>query len=158
MRKIQVFHVTPMVEPGRSLETFGGRLYAVRLRRSSRELRSITQRHVADALGVTQTTVGRWEADLKEPTLATIVRLAEWFGVSPGWLAFGEGEMVPATAPQPPRMVGTVPMDYGEPGLTAAEETARRTRAEVEDRSSREGRAGAKAAPSRSAQGSKRGR
>lgn len=158
MRKTRVFHVTPMAEPGRSLETFGGRLYAVRLRRSSRELRSVTQRHVADALGVTQTTVGRWEADLKEPDLATIARLAEWYGVSPGWLAFGEGEMIPATKPQPPRMVGTVPMDYGEDGVRAAEETVRRTRAEAEDRSNRAARAAAKGAPSGPARGSKRGR
>lgn len=152
------FHVKPLVNEGRSLDTFGGRLYAARLWKQSVERRSIVQATVAAAMGVTPPSVGRWEADIKEPNLATIARLAQWLGVSPGWLAFGEGEMIGAARPQPPRPLGTVPMDLGEPGIRAAEERARQARDAVADRSSPGVRAAATGGPSRPAPGSKRGR
>lgn len=140
------------------METFGGRLYSARLWKAGAERRTIVQRDVAAAIGVSQVSVGRWEADLKEPSLATIERLAQWLGVSPGWLAFGEGEMLGPALPQSPKPIGTVPYTTGVPGLKAAEARARQQEAEEEDRSNRGGRAAAKGGPSRSAPPSKRGR
>lgn len=49
---------------------------------------------VAEAAGVDRTTLWRLEHDGPKggPDLATVERLAQACGVSPGWLAFGEGE------------------------------------------------------------------
>ena len=95
---------------GRSLETLGGRIYAARLWQASLQRRPIVQATIADALDVAPQTVGRWEADLKEPNLATIARLAQWLGVSAGWLAFGEGEMIAAASATPPTPLPAPPL------------------------------------------------
>ena len=84
----------------KSLATFGGRLYSARKAKESRELRTITQATIGDALGVSQGTVNRWELDLKQPqTLELLERLAAWLGVRPGWLAFGQGPRELEAAP-----------------------------------------------------------
>lgn len=66
----------------------------------------MTKEEVGRALGVTGMTYGRWEANAKEPDLATIRRLADFFGVSMGWLASGEGAVLP---PQPEEQAYTPP-------------------------------------------------
>lgn len=68
---------------------FGGRALQARLDFAARRGRAISQVEVGRALGVTGVTVGRWENGLKQPDLATITRVAAFYGVSAGWLAFG---------------------------------------------------------------------
>ena len=55
---------------------FGDRLKGLR------EERQLSQRAVADKLGVTQQAVAKWEAGKAEPDIATINKLADLFGVS----------------------------------------------------------------------------
>lgn len=57
-----------------------------------RELRrknGYTQSGLAKALGVSQSTVGNWEAGIRRPNLDTLERITRLFGVSVWWL-FGE--------------------------------------------------------------------
>lgn len=78
---------------------FGRRVLQGRLNLAASRGRTISQVEVGKALDVTGVTVGRWESGEKEPDLQTIVRLAAYLGVSPGWLAFGEQGGVPAATP-----------------------------------------------------------
>jgi transcriptional regulator with XRE-family HTH domain len=72
--------------------TFGERVLKARLFKAARLGRPLSQQEVANAMGVTNVTVGRWEADLKEPSLETIARLAQVLDVEVAWLAFGVGD------------------------------------------------------------------
>lgn len=72
-------------------EGFGGRVLQARLSLGAKRGRAVTQKEVAEWLGVRQGTVGRWEKAIKEPDLATIERLAQVLEVSAAWLAFGSG-------------------------------------------------------------------
>jgi DNA-binding XRE family transcriptional regulator len=74
---------------------FGGRVFQARHELAVRRGRAVTQVEIGKALGVTGVTVGRWEAGEKEPDLETITRLAAFFGVHPGWLAFGDATHLP---------------------------------------------------------------
>lgn len=60
-----------------------------------REMRDVTQADLAAAVGVSAATVSRWEADLAEPTTASLARLAAVLGVTRSYLAFGEGPKTP---------------------------------------------------------------
>jgi transcriptional regulator with XRE-family HTH domain len=77
----------------------GGRLLEARLQLGQKRGADVRKADVARALDVTGTTVGRWEADEKEPDLETIVRLARYLEVSPAWLAFGDNAKESATPP-----------------------------------------------------------
>jgi transcriptional regulator with XRE-family HTH domain len=74
----------------------GERLLKARLRYGSelRPPRSVSQEAVGELLGVTGVTVGRWESGSKEPSLATLERLADLYRVRAEWLAFGRGAML----------------------------------------------------------------
>ncbi len=56
---------------------------------------NLSQEDLAGVLGVSQGTVSNWRRGLR-PTVDAIERAARTLGVSPGWLAFGEGVMIPA--------------------------------------------------------------
>lgn len=74
---------------------FGARVLQARMFMSAREGRVVSQTEIGDTLGVTGVTVGRWEEGGREPnSLEQVERLALALGVSPGWLAFGEGAML----------------------------------------------------------------
>jgi transcriptional regulator with XRE-family HTH domain len=57
------------------------RLVGPRLR-EMREAAGLSQVEFAGKIGVRQNTVSRWERGDQEPTLAVVVQLAEFFGVS----------------------------------------------------------------------------
>lgn len=86
---------------------FGQRVFQARLALSAARGKTVTQADIAREMGVVGVTVGRWEAGLKEPDLATIERLAVVLKTSAAWLAFGQeggeqgGEQSPATPPTP---------------------------------------------------------
>lgn len=54
--------------------------------RALREAKGLSQRELADALGLDQTTVSAWERGVAEPTVFNLRRLADVLGVSPGEL------------------------------------------------------------------------
>lgn len=68
---------------------FAKRLLQARLDAGARRGKMLTQTEIADKLGVSQVTVGRWESGETEPDLATIAKLAKLFHQDPGDLAFG---------------------------------------------------------------------
>ena len=59
---------------------------------------SLTHAAVAARLGVGRTTVTHWCSGRCEPSVEDLGRLAEIAGVSPMWLAWGQGEMRASTA------------------------------------------------------------
>ncbi len=81
-------------------ETFGGRLAQARREKAARERRDILQKDVAAAIKTTPTTVSRWEAGVNVPDDEMVRRLAKYFGVTPGWLRYGEGVDEPASSPE----------------------------------------------------------
>ena len=54
-----------------------------------RHTAGLTQAELAEALGVSQPTVNRWETGETEPARTTLEQLAEVTGTTPEWLAFG---------------------------------------------------------------------
>lgn len=76
----------------------------------------LTQGDIAARLGVAQSTVGRWEAGLKEPDLETIQRIAALFGWRPEYVAFGTEPK--EASPPPPVIRGEqqVPFTPAPPG------------------------------------------
>ncbi|HEY6731924.1 MAG TPA: helix-turn-helix transcriptional regulator [Solirubrobacterales bacterium] len=62
-----------------------------------REGRRRTQQDVAEAVGVHVSRVGAWERG-EGLYKSSVNRLAEFFGVDPGWLETGEGNPEPAAA------------------------------------------------------------
>ncbi len=71
---------------------FGDRLAQQRREKAARDQRDIGQKEVAEAVGASEPSVSRWEAGIGVPRDATIQRLADYFGVTPGWLRYGDGE------------------------------------------------------------------
>lgn len=80
---------------------FGDRLAEARRKagRYASPPRSFTQTDIASHVGVTGAAVSAWEAGRNEPTMYVVQRIAALMGISPGWLAFGEGVMLPAATP-----------------------------------------------------------
>lgn len=64
--------------------TFGERLVA------SRERKSISQKQLADMLGITPTRLNYWEKDKRQPDVSNIKRLASALGVSTDYLIGNE--------------------------------------------------------------------
>jgi transcriptional regulator with XRE-family HTH domain len=71
-------------------------MFAERLR-ELREQRGMTQKDLAQKMGVTDAAVGMWERGQREPGLITLRHLAELFGVSTDYL-LGRTDL-PAPAP-----------------------------------------------------------
>jgi DNA-binding XRE family transcriptional regulator len=89
-------------------KAFGHRVLQARLESGARQKppRAVTQGEIADAMGTTSVTVGRWESGRAEPDLGTIHKLAFVLSVRPAWLAWGEEPMRAESAPPPPRRQG----------------------------------------------------
>lgn len=84
-----------------------------------RKENKVTQSALAEELGVTQQAVGKWETGRSSPDPDTLLRLAEYFGVSTDSLLGREGARlgqvmpyVPASETQIP-VVGSVRAGYG---------------------------------------------
>ena len=54
--------------------------------------RGLSMRAFAKAIETTQPTVFKWCHDMNEPSLKSLKKMSEIFGVSPDWLMFGDGE------------------------------------------------------------------
>lgn len=76
-------------------ETLGNRLARERRRKAHDEDADLDGKDIAKAVGVSASTYSRYEADLTKPDDDTMAKLANYFGVTRGWLRFGEGERLP---------------------------------------------------------------
>lgn len=76
--------------------TFGDRLAA------AREATGLTQKELAQRVGVKASTLRSWEEDLSEPRANRLSILAGILGVSLSWLLNGEGEGVSAPDEEAP--------------------------------------------------------
>lgn len=66
--------------------TFGDRLAG------ARDAAGLSQKGLADKLGVKQSVIANWEQDIKEPRANRLQMLSGLLGVSLTWLLTGEGE------------------------------------------------------------------
>lgn len=71
-------------------QEFGARLAQERRLKAAQEERDILKKDVAKTLGTSESTYGRWEAGLVMPDDDTMVTLANYFGVTPSWLRYGQ--------------------------------------------------------------------
>lgn len=71
------------------LGQLGARARQARRELSARLGRDILQGEVATATGLSQPSVSAIERGTQEPPREVLVRLADYYGVDPGWLAFG---------------------------------------------------------------------
>lgn len=62
--------------------------------------RGLSQGALAEAVGVTRAGIGSIESTRTVPTVSTVEQIAKGLGVSPAWLAYGEG---PQVLPKVPR-------------------------------------------------------
>ncbi len=87
--------------------------------RQLRNQKGVTQAELANRLGVTQQAVGKWETGRSSPDPITLMRLAEYFGVSVDVLLGREGALVGEVRPYMPAseamvpVVGSVRAGYG---------------------------------------------
>ena len=65
-----------------------------------RKKRSLTQKELADALGISDKTYSKWETGENEPDVETLCRLAAFYGESPA-VFFREGEESPSLEGMP---------------------------------------------------------
>jgi len=58
--------------------------------RELRKSRKLTQEELAKELEVHQMTISQWERDAREPDIKTLKKIAEFFGVTVGYLVGAE--------------------------------------------------------------------
>jgi transcriptional regulator with XRE-family HTH domain len=90
---------------------FGERLAQERREKAARDRRDISQKDVALAIGSSEPSVSRWESGLGVPHDPTLQKLADYFGVTLGWLRYGQEPRVPLATGT---VSGAEPY-YGEP-------------------------------------------
>lgn len=73
-----------------TLHTFGERLAQERRHKAVRDAQDVYKKDVAKMLGVSESSVGRWENGVTMPDDDTIQRLARYFGVTAAWLRYGQ--------------------------------------------------------------------
>ena len=59
--------------------------------KSLREAKRLTQRELGDMVGVSDSAVGQWEHERREPSVRILVKLAQIFGVSVDYLLGRKG-------------------------------------------------------------------
>ena len=64
-----------------------------------RKLKKVSQQELADALGISQPHVSRFEAGVMVPTIEQLLRIVEFFGVDIG--EFFDGEKSTISVPEP---------------------------------------------------------
>jgi len=105
--------------------TLGDRLTA------AREAAGLSLNELASRLGVRAKTLRDWENDVSEPRANRLQMLAALLGVSLRWLLTGQGDDVPAPAPEG---------EAQDAGLRSALAEVRRLRAELGQATDRLGR------------------
>ncbi len=72
-----------------STQRFADRLAQERRHKSVVEQRDVLKKDIAKTLGVSASTVGRWEDGLAMPSDEMMLELARYFGVTAAWLRYG---------------------------------------------------------------------
>jgi transcriptional regulator with XRE-family HTH domain len=72
--------------------TLGGRIAQARREKGVRDRRDVTQLDLAQAVGVANASLSRWEADLASPREEALAKLAAYLGVTPAFLRYGVTE------------------------------------------------------------------
>lgn len=57
--------------------------------RKAREAKRLTQKEVADKIGIHNSTIGKYELGEREPDFDTVKELSEIYEVSPDWILLG---------------------------------------------------------------------
>lgn len=83
--------------------------------RALRRKTKISQTALSKAIGVTQSAVGMWETNKREPDLATLQKIASFFDVSVSEIV-GDFESPPQSA-----AFGHPPIQQDAPGITESE-------------------------------------
>lgn len=58
-----------------------------------RKEKNLSQDEIANAIGTSQTNIGRWEKGINEPTSSFVIKLADYFGVSIDYLLGREDDL-----------------------------------------------------------------
>jgi transcriptional regulator with XRE-family HTH domain len=66
------------------------RLAQLRREKSAREHRDVLQSEIADYCGISTVTYGRYEGGRRKVPSEVVIALAKFYGVSPGFISFGE--------------------------------------------------------------------
>lgn len=81
------------------LDTIGKRIAQARRELGVRDHRDVKPSDLAEMVGVSETTLYRWENDEKAPSDENLAKLADVLGVNRSWLKFDEGEKSPNYLP-----------------------------------------------------------
>lgn len=71
--------------------TLADRIAQERRKKSVAEWRDVEKKEVAEGVGVSESTYGRWEAGLTTPDESAIERVAAYFGTTALALRYGDG-------------------------------------------------------------------
>ena len=84
-----------MPDSKRPLDGWGLRIYEARMAMKGRRGRKMSQAELGEAVGVSDSQIGFYEAELNEPGRDGWEKMAIALGVTPGWLAFGQEPRYP---------------------------------------------------------------
>lgn len=86
-----------------TIKGFGERVAQARREKAARERRDILKKDVAETLGVSESTVGRWERGTLPEEPEMLRALADYLAVTPAWLHYGVGspEAIPSDTRPP---------------------------------------------------------
>ncbi|MDP8609664.1 helix-turn-helix domain-containing protein [Serratia marcescens] len=73
--------------------------------RGRRKEMKLTQRSLAQALGISHVSVSQWERDDSEPTGKNLFSLSRVLRCSPTWILFGDEEQQPSQIDEIPRQL-----------------------------------------------------
>lgn len=90
-------------------EQLGERLAQLRREKAVETRKDLNAYDIAKAVGVSQPTYSRYEANITTPDDAILGRIAEYFGVTRSWLRYGEGEKSPTTSNAKTKVAGPAP-------------------------------------------------
>lgn len=99
-------HEHDMTTPRRSKggwlsEGWGERLLQLRVNAGLRQRppRVISQREVGRATQITGQTIGRYEAEIQQPSFEKLEKICRYLDGNPAWVAYQQGDMFPYPRP-----------------------------------------------------------
>lgn len=106
------------------------RLAQLRREKSARERRDVLQSEIAQAAGVSVVTFGRYENGRRKIPDEVIIALARFYGVTPGFLKFGESSERPVATEIPvgPAAIEALRTGRAAKGATPKPEKEKRRR------------------------------
>lgn len=90
-----------MASFGRAEKGWGLRIYEARVAMKGRRGSKMSQAELGEAVGVSPSQIGFYEAEANEPGRDAWEAMASALGVTPGWLAFGQEPRYPSVGDAP---------------------------------------------------------